>query len=135
MMKPLRGAVAGLGLCVAASGALAEGWSVTDFDSVADRATCMAYSQTVVSLYRQRFNAPGFDGQSEWTFGGYDLNGPTVDALFICPEEGGRVAPLLVVYNADDDHATREAISDRLGVIWDEIVVGGGVASGGVPRK
>lgn len=135
MMKRIRGAAAGLGVCVAASGALAEGWSVTDFEAVVDRATCMAHAETVVSLYRQRFNAPGFDGQSDWTFGGYDLNGPAVDALFICADEGGRVAPFLVVYNTDDDHPTREAITERLGVIWDEVIAGGGGASGGLPRK
>lgn len=124
MTRKLWGAVAGAGLMT--TGALAEGWSVTDFDSLPDRATCMAYAETTVDIYRERYGAPGFTGRSDWTIGGYDLRGGVIDSLFICADESGLVAPFLVVYNTDDDNAAREAISERLVDIWEEIVAGGG---------
>jgi hypothetical protein len=116
--------------------ALAEGWSVTDFDSVADRATCMAYSQTVVNTYRQRYNAPGFDGQSEWTLWGLRPEWPHASTrCSSAPKRAASWRPCSWSTMPTTTTPTRETISDRLGVIWDEIVVGGGVASGGVPRK
>ena len=121
-------------LSLAASGAAqAEGWTVTDFSSVSDRQTCMTYAETTFSVYRQRFGGDGFTGRSQWTVGGYDLRGEVVDGLFICADESGLVAPFLVVYNVDDDSDAREAIADRLGDIWDEIVAGGGTVSGLAP--
>ncbi|MCU4652351.1 hypothetical protein N8I71_05885 [Roseibacterium sp. SDUM158016] len=132
----MRKAIFGTGaaLVLAAAGqAGAEGWTVTDFNSVSDRATCMSYAETTVNVFRQRFNSPGFTGRSDWTLGAYDLRGDVVDALFICADESGLVAPFLVVYNTDDDSPARETIADRLGDIWDEVVAGGGaVSSGGV---
>jgi hypothetical protein len=44
-------------------------------------------------------------------------------------------APFLVIYNTDDDNAARETISDRLADIFDEVVAGGGVPSGGGATK
>jgi hypothetical protein len=49
--------------------------------------------------------------------------------------EGGLVSPFLVIYNTDDDNAARETISDRLADIFDEVVAGGGVPSGGGATK
>ncbi len=115
----------------AAGAAQAEGWTVTDFNSVADRETCMNYAETTFNTYRARFGAEGFTGRSTWTIGGYDLRGEVVDGLFICADESGLVAPFLVVYNVDDDGDARETIADRLGDIWDEIVAGNGVPGGG----
>lgn len=108
----------------------AEGWTVTDFSSLPDRATCMAYAETTFNTYRTRFGSDGFTGRSNWTVGGYDLRGEVVDGLFICADESGLVAPFLVVYNVDDDSDARETIADRLGDIWDEIVDGNGVPAG-----
>jgi len=113
------------------TGALAEGWSVTDFNSVNNRDICMNYAESTFSTYRQRFGADGFTGRSTWTVGGYDLRGEVVDGLFICADEAGLVAPFLVVFNSDDDSDARELIADRLGDIWDEIVANGGVPSAG----
>jgi hypothetical protein len=135
MTRKLCGAILCLGVALGGSGALAEGWSVTNFDSVPDRATCMAYAETAVNTYRQRYNTPGFTGRSDWTLGGYDLRGDAVDSLFICADEGGLVSPFLVIYNTDDDNAARETISDRLADIFDEVVAGGGVPSGGAVTK
>jgi hypothetical protein len=46
MTRKLCGAAAiCLGAALGGSGAVAEGWSVTNFDSVPDRATCMAYAK------------------------------------------------------------------------------------------
>ncbi|AHM03523.1 hypothetical protein roselon_01126 [Roseibacterium elongatum DSM 19469] len=53
-----------------------------------------------------------------------------IDALFICADESGLVAPFLVVYNVDDDSNAREMIADRLGDIWDEVVAGNGIPGG-----
>lgn len=130
-MKPTRSATAAA-LVLAATGAShAEGWSVIDFNSLSDRATCMAYAETTFNTYRQRFGSDGFTGQSTWTTAGYDLRGEVVDGLFICADESGLVAPFLVVYNYDDDSDGREIIADRLGDIWDEIVAGNGVPATG----
>ncbi len=115
----------------AASAAQAEGWTVTDFNSVSDRETCMNYAETTFATYRARFGSDGFTGRSTWTIGAYDLRGEVVDGLFICADESGLVAPFLVVYNVDDDGDAREAIADRLGDIWDEIVAGNGVLGDG----
>lgn len=115
----------------AAGTAQAEGWSVTDFSSLPDRETCMSYAETTFNTYRQRFGGDGFTGRSQWTVGGYDLRGEVVDALFICADEAGIVAPFVVVYNADDDSDARETIADRLGDIWDEVVAGNGVPGAG----
>jgi hypothetical protein len=57
------------------------------------------------------------------------------DSLFICADESGLVSPFLVVYNTDEDNAARETIADRLADIWDEVVAGGGVATGGGVTK
>ncbi len=114
-----------LGLATAGS-AQAEGWSVTNFRSVPDRATCMNYAETTLNVYSQRFGQIGFIGRSDWTIGGYDMRGEVVDALFICPDEAGMTAPFLVIHNSDDDGAARETISDRLGEIWDEVFNNGG---------
>ncbi|PWK61523.1 hypothetical protein [Roseicyclus mahoneyensis] len=122
------------GLCVSltlGSGALAEGWSVIDFNSVATREICMTYAEATFGTYRERFNMPGFTGRSTWTVGGYDLRGEVVDGLFICSDEAGLVSPILVVYNSDDDSDAREVIADRLGDIWDEVVANGGPLSSG----
>ncbi len=110
----------------AAGSAQAEGWTVTDFSSISDRATCMEYAETTFDTYRERFGSDGFTGRSNWTVGGYDLRGEVVDGLFICADEAGLVAPFLVVYNYDDDSDARETIADRLGDIWDEVVDGNG---------
>lgn len=124
--------LAAAALTLAASGAAqAEGWTVTDFSSVNDRATCMDYAETTFNTYRARFGSDGFTGRSQWTVGGYDLRGEVVDGLFICADETGLVAPFLVVYNYDDDSDARELIADRLGDIWDEIVAGGGTPDAG----
>jgi len=121
---------AGIGLALTlTSGARAEGWSVTDFNSVNTRDICMNYADTTFNTYRQRFGSEGFTGRSTWTVGGYDLRGEVVDGLFICADEAGLVAPFLVVFNSDDDSDARELIADRLGDIWDEIVANGGVPS------
>ena len=115
----------------AAGAAQAEGWTVTDFSSIATLDTCMNYAETTFNTYRARFGGDGFTGRSNWTIGGYDLRGEVVDGLFICAEEGGAVDPFLVVYNYDDDSDARETIATRLGDIWDEIVAGNGVPGGG----
>lgn len=132
---PMRRTILRLGavavFAMSAQPAAAEGWTVTDFNALPDLPTCMSYAETTVNVYRQRFDAPGFTGRSDWTLGGYDLRGDVVDALFICADESGLVAPFLVVYNTDDDSAAREAIADRLGEIWDEVVAGGGMVAGG----
>jgi len=118
-------------LVIGATGmAQAEGWTVTDFSSLPDRETCMNYAETTIGTYRSRYGADGFTGRSDWTLGGYDLRGEVIDALFICADESGLVAPFLVVYNVDDDSNARETIADRLGDIWDEVVAGNGVPSG-----
>jgi hypothetical protein len=135
MTRMFMGVVAGIGLCLTSAGAQAEGWTVTNFDSVPDRAICMSYAETTVNIYRQRYNTPGFTGRSEWTLGGYDLRGDVVDSLFICADESGLVSPFLVVYNTDEDNAARETIADRLADIWDEVVAGGGVPTGGGVTK
>ena len=122
------------GLClgmIMGSGALAEGWSVIDFNSVGSRDICMSYAETTFSTYRNRFGAPGFTGRSDWTVGGYDLRGEVVDGLFVCADEAGLVAPFLVIHNTDDDSDARELIADRLGDIWDEVVAGGGTPAAG----
>ncbi len=124
-------AAAAMSLAIAGS-AQAEGWTVTDFSSLSDRETCMNYAETTFSTYRQRFGGDGFTGRSQWTIGGYDLRGEVIDGLFICADETGLVAPFLVVYNHDDDSDARELVADRLGDIWDEVVAGNGVPSGGV---
>ena len=124
----------GLGLAMTlGTGALAEGWTVTDFNSVNTRDICMNYAETTFNTYRERFGSDGFTGRSNWTVGGYDLRGEVVDGLFICADEAGLVAPFLVLHNTDDDSDARELIADRLGDIWDEIVANGGTpaASGG----
>lgn len=117
----------------AAGSAQAEGWTVTDFSSISDRATCMAYAETTFNTYRERFGSDGFTGRSNWTVGGYDLRGEVVDGLFICADEAGLVAPFLVVYNYDEDSDAREQIADRLGDVWDEVVAGNGVPAGPQP--
>ena len=116
---------------LAAPMAQAEGWTVTDFSSISDRATCMNYAETTFNTYRTRFGSDGFTGRSNWTVGAYDLRGEVIDALFICADESGLVAPFLVVYNTDDDSDARETIADRLGDIWDEVVAGNGVPGAG----
>ncbi|MDG3041388.1 hypothetical protein [Roseicyclus marinus] len=124
----------GCGLCLAVgigSAASAEGWSVIDFNAVNTRDICMSYAEVTIETYRNRFGAPGFTGRSDWTVGGYDLRGEVVDALFICPDEAGFVAPFLVIHNTDDDSDARELIADRLGDIWDEVVAGGGTPAAG----
>ncbi len=118
---------------LAAGTAQAEGWTVTDFSSLPDRATCMGYAETTFNTYRARFGGDGFTGRSNWTVGGYDLQGEVIDGLFICADEGGLVAPFLVVYNYDDDSDGREIVADRLGDIWDEVVDGNGVPGGAAP--
>ncbi len=128
MQKGLGSSIVGAA-CLCTGAAMAEGWSVTDFDSVADRATCMSYAETTLNIYDQRFAPVGFIGRSDWTVGGYDLRGDVVDALFVCTDEVGLVAPLLVVHNTDDDSDARQVITDRLSDIWDELVANGGIAS------
>jgi hypothetical protein len=121
-------------LTLAAAGAAqAEGWTVTDFSSVSTRDICMNYGETTFNTYRQRFAADGFTGRSNWTIGGYDLQGEAIDGLFICADESGLVAPFLVVYNTDDDSDARETVADRLGDIWDEVVAGNGVPAASPP--
>ena len=103
---------------ISSGSALAEGWTVTDFDAVANRDTCMNYAQTTFDTYRQRVgSADGFTGAGTWTVGGYDLRGEVVDGLFVCADEAGLVSPFLVLHNADDDAQARELIGDRLGDI------------------
>ncbi len=131
-MRTLTMASFGLALTLG-TGALAEGWSVTDFNSVNTREICMNYAETTFNTYRQRFGSDGFTGRSTWTVGGYDLRGEVVDALFICADEAGLVAPFVVVYNSDEDSDAREAIADRLSDIWDEIVANGGAPSAAAP--
>lgn len=122
----------GLGLALTlGTGASAEGWTVTDFNSVNTRDICMNYAESTFLTYRERFGSDGFTGRSNWTVGGYDLRGEVVDGLFICADEAGLVAPFLVLHNTDDDSDARELIADRLGDIWDEIVANGGVPSSG----
>lgn len=125
-MQP-KGRIALAVLCLTASGASAEGWTVTDFNSVPDRDTCMNYAENTFNTYRGRFGSDGFTGRSNWTVGGYDLRGEVVDGIFICADEAGLVAPFLVLHNTDEDSDARELIADRLGDIWDEIVANGGV--------
>ena len=116
----------GLVVAVALSGsAMAEGWTVTDFNSVNTRDICVNYAEATFRTYNQRFGVDAFVATSTWTVGGYDLRGEVVDALFICPDEAGLVAPFLVLHNSDDDDEAREVIADRLGDIWDEIVARG----------
>jgi hypothetical protein len=112
------------------TGALAEGWTVTDFNSVNTRDICMAYAELTFQTYNQQVGSNGFIGRSNWTVGGYDLRGEVVDGLFICADEAVLVAPFLVLHNTDDDGDARELIADRLGDIWDDIVASGGAPSG-----
>jgi hypothetical protein len=114
---------------VLGTGALAEGWTVTDFNSVNSRDICMTYAELTFQTYNQQVGSNGFIGRSTWTVGGYDLRGEVVDGLFICADEAGLVAPFLVLHNTDDDSDARELIADRLGDIWDEIVASGGAPS------
>ncbi|NKX44925.1 hypothetical protein [Roseicyclus persicicus] len=124
--------IGGLGVALAlGTAAHAEGWTVTDFNSVNTRDICMGYAETTFQTYNQRFGSNGFIGRSSWTVGGYDLRGEVVDGLFICADEAGLVAPFLVLHNTDDDSDARELIADRLGEIWDEIVANGGMPSAG----
>ena len=132
-MKRTRILTAAVLSLAAAGAAQAEGWTVTDFSSLPDRATCMDYAETTFNTYRVRFGSDGFTGRSNWTIGGYDLRGEVVDGLFICADESGLVAPFLVVYNNDDDSDARETIADRLGDIWDEVVAGNGVPAAAPP--
>ncbi len=122
--------IGGAALAVTLGGsALAEGWTVTDFNAVNSRDICMDYSELTFQTYNQRFGSNGFIGRSTWTVGGYDLRGEVVDGIFICADEAGLVAPFLILHNTDDDSDARELIADRLGDIWDEIVATGGAPS------
>jgi hypothetical protein len=114
----------------------AEGWTVTDFNSVETLEGCMTNAETMFQTYRDQYGAPGFTGRGSWTVGAYDLRGEVVDAVFICADEAGFYAPFLVLHNTDDDSDARELIADRLGDIWDDIVEfgapqGGGGSTGG----
>jgi hypothetical protein len=114
------GLLAGACLTCAAGAGQAEGFSVTNFGPLPDVASCMDQAEAAVTAYRERFGDTGSLGRSDWTLGGYDLGGGTVDALFVCADEAGRVEPFLVVY-APADGATREDVAGRLGAIWAEM--------------
>jgi len=121
--------VSGLLLSVAVTGAQAEGWSVIDLGTVDERAECMRLAEATIDAYRAAYGGDGFTGRSEWTIGGYDLRGDPVDALIICPIEGGVVVPFLIVYNSDSENEARDTIADRLSDIWDQQVASGAGAA------
>jgi len=113
--------VAGAAILAAlATPVAAEGWSVSDLGSMSDRDACMSRARDVFSSYASRYDVEESIGQSTWTVGGYDLRGETVDALIICPIEGGIVVPYLLSHGTDSDSEARRIIHDRLRDIWDE---------------
>ena len=113
--------IAGAAVCAAlATPVVAEGWSVSDLGSMAERDACMSRARDVFSSYASRYNVEESIGESNWTVGGYDLRGEPVDALIICPIEGGLVVPFLMTHGTDSDSDARRIIHDRLRDIWDE---------------
>ncbi|MCR9068091.1 MAG: hypothetical protein NXH79_04535 [Rhodobacteraceae bacterium] len=123
---------AGLLTCALALPASAEGWSVIDFTSMPDIATCVSHAEAAIGVYSQTYPAPVDVVVAQSTIGAYGLRGNVVDGLFVCTEIAGLVAPMLVVHNSDDDTDARILIADRLAEAWDAVAAG---ASPGAPKE
>jgi hypothetical protein len=115
-MKYVLAALAGLGL---ASPAMSAGWTINDLGAMDQRADCMRLAETVFNEYDRRWNSQSVY-VGNWTVGGYGLRGDPIDAIIMCPVEGGLVAPFLVVHNSDNDSAARKIVAERLVDIWDD---------------
>lgn len=101
-----------------AAPALAAGWTVDDLGSMSERADCMNRAEATMKAYYVQHGGTETIGKSDWTLGGYSLRGNVVNALVICPIEGGLVAPFLIVHNTDNDSDARKIVADRLKAIW-----------------
>lgn len=96
----------------------AAGWTVDDLGSMSERSQCMSRAESTMKQYFVDHGGTESIGKSEWTLGGYGLRGNVINALIICPIEGGMVAPFLIVHNSDNDNDARKIVADRVKAIW-----------------
>lgn len=96
----------------------AEGWTISDLGSEGDRDTCMSKAERTFRSYAADSGVEEVIGRSEWTVAGYDLRGGLIDAIIICPIEGGLVAPFLLTYSGESDDDARKIIHDRIYESW-----------------
>lgn len=118
-MKPL---LLSLALCLPTF-AMAEGWTVTELSTLPDRAVCMERATSTFKLFIQTYgggNIVAGKGTDDWTVAGYDLQGTEIDALIICPYEGGVVEPFLTVFNSEANDNGRQLVAKRLKALWDQ---------------
>ncbi|SLN33800.1 hypothetical protein ROA7023_01223 [Roseisalinus antarcticus] len=105
-------------LLLPAGMAAAEGWTISDLGSEAEREICMNKAAATFSSFAMKQGIEEVVGQSEWTVAGYDLRGSGIDSIIICPIEGGLVAPFLLTYSSDNDADARQIIHDRVVDAW-----------------
>lgn len=108
-----------LGLPFSAS---AEGWTVDELSSQPDRPTCMTRAENTFHSFVSQHgggNVVRNPGRDDWTVAGYDLAGKSIDGLIICPIEGSKVEPFLIVFDSGTEDQLRGKTAQRLRAIWD----------------
>lgn len=120
--RPLRRVLppAAAALLLAAGAAGAAGWTADDLGQMGDRTACLLRAEATFSEYFVRHGGEEIVTAS-WMVAGQGLGGLPIDALILCPIEGGVVVPFLVVHSTGFEtarNAARAEAAARLAEIW-----------------
>lgn len=120
MKHALVGAVAAAAFC--AGPALSDGWNIRDLGSSASIQSCMDKAFATFDWFQREAGRDIEIGRSDWTVAAYDMRGPDIDAIIMCPEEAGLIAPFLIVHSTGDDNDARRIIFEQLKDLWERAI-------------